>query len=158
MYKHILLPIDGSALSRQAIASAMLFAKNCGASVTALHVIPLPHEDLLEAWLHHDPGFAQRQQAMFDRLADEYLSFAANSALAEGIPCHCRKVQANEPWRAIVETAERQPCDLIYMASHGWQGGGERLPGSETLKVLEYCTVPVLVYKPAGARSHTSNQ
>ena len=67
MYKHILLPTDGSELSRQAVTSGILFAKNTGATVVGVHVIPLLREDRLEAWTHHDPHYAERRQALFDK-------------------------------------------------------------------------------------------
>jgi len=157
MYKHILLPTDGSALSRQAVISGILFAKNIGATVVGLHVIPVPHEDQLEAWMHHDPHYAERRQALFDKFADEYLSFVANSALAEEVLCTCKKVSSHEPYRAIVKTAEQAHCDLIYMASHGWKGGEAQLLGSETLKVLYHSKVPVLVHMPAREKTHVGS-
>lgn len=147
MYKHILLPTDGSELSRQAAASCILFAKNTGATVVGVHVIPLSREDRLEAWTHHDPHYAERRKAIFEKFADEYLSFIANDAMAEGVPCTCKIVHEAEASMGIVKTAEQMRCDLIYMASHGWKGGEAELLGSETLKVLHYSKVPVLVYK-----------
>jgi len=160
MFKHILLPTDGSESSRQAVAGGILLAKECGASVVALHVIPVPHDDLLEAWMHHDPQFAQHRQALFDKFADIYLAFVASSALAHQVPCVCRKAAANEPYQAILETAEQANCDLIYMASHGWKGGAAQLLGSQTVKVLHYSHIPVLVHKPgrAGAERNISNE
>jgi nucleotide-binding universal stress UspA family protein len=154
MYKHILLPTDGSELSRQAVTSGILFAKNTGATVVGIHVVPVPHEDRLEAWMHHDPHYAERRQALFDKFADEYLTFVANSALAEEVPCSCRKVNASEAWQAILATAQQTRCDLIYMASHGWKGDDDtQLLGSETLKVLHHSKVPVLVHKPARGKT-----
>lgn len=157
MYKHILLPTDGSRLSMEAIASGVLFARNLGATIVGVHVIPVPHEDKLEAWMHHDPHFAERQQALFDKFADEHLAFIANSALAEEVPCICKKIRANEPHLAIVKAAEQAQCDLIYMASHGWKGGEPQLLGSETLKVLHHSKVPVLVHKPPRGRTHVGS-
>lgn len=153
MYKRILLPTDGSELSRQAVTSGILFAKNISAIVVGVHAIPKPRQDLLEAWMHHDIHYAQRRKAMYDRFADECLEFVANCALAEGVPCICRKVTDNEPHLAIVDTAQQERCDLILMASHGWKGGESPLPGSETLKVLHYSPVPVLVYKKTAHRT-----
>lgn len=158
MYKHILLPSDGSELSRQAVISAMLFAKNTGATVVGVHVVPVPHEDKLEAWMHHDPNYAERRQALFDKFADECLAFIANCALAQEVPCTCKKVNANEPYLAILKTAEQSRCDLIYMASHGWKGDDAQLLGSETLKVLHHSKVPVLVHKPARPRPGVWNE
>lgn len=154
MYKHILLPTDGSALSKQAITSGILFAKNSGATVIGIYVTPVPHDEKLEAWMHHDPHYAERRQSLFDKFADEALSFLSNSALAEEVPCSCKHVSASEPWVAIVKAAEQGRCDLIYMASHGWKGGEAELLGSQTLKVLHHSKVPVLVHKPPRARSH----
>lgn len=135
MLKHILLPTDGSELSCQAVAGGILFAKSCGASIVALHLIPVPHPDLLEAWLHHDAQFTEHRHALFEKFADLYLASVAN-----------------EPYQAILEVAEPAKCDLIYMASHGWKGGGvAQLLGSQTVKVLHYSQVPVLVHKAARA-------
>ncbi len=148
MYRHILLPTDGSELSKQAVTSGILFAKNIGATVVGIHVAPVLQDDRLEDWLHHDPHHAERRKALFDTFADECLAFVANSALAEEVPCTCKKVSAKEPYQAIVKTAEQTHCDLIYMASHGWREE-EKLPlGSETLKVLHSSNVSVLVHKP----------
>ncbi|HJV83451.1 universal stress protein [Noviherbaspirillum sp.] len=148
MYKHILLPTDGSALSQKAVQSGILFAKNTDATVVGIHVIPAPHQDQLEAWMHHDPHYPERRQALFDKFADEYLSFIANSALAEEVPCSCKMIKADEPYLAIVKAAEQLHCDLIFMASHGWKGDSAQVLGSETLKVLIHSKVPVMVHKP----------
>lgn len=148
MHKHILLPTDGSARSRQAIRSGVLFARNTGASVTGIHVIPLQRQDLLEAWVHHDAQYARRRQELFEKFADQYLSFIANSALALGIPCTCKIIKAEDPYLAIVKEAGQSKCDLIYMASHGWKEDAGQLLGSETLKVLVHSRISVLVHKP----------
>lgn len=153
MFKRILLPTDGSELSRQAVAGGIAFAKHCGAGVVALHVIPLPHPDLLEAWLHHDAQFADHRQALFEKFANQYLDAVAASAQAQQVACECRKAAAPEPYQAILDTAEQAGCDLIYMASHGWKGGAAQLLGSQTVKVLHYSQVPVLVHKAARERS-----
>lgn len=158
MYKHILLPTDGSALSKKAVTSGIIFARNTGATVVGIHVLPVPHADQLEAWMHHDPHYEQQRQALFDKFADEYLAFIANSALAEGVPCICKKVRANEAFLAIVKMAEQSRCDLIYMASHGWKGGEAQLLGSQTVKVLHHSKVPVLVHKPGRDRSHVERE
>lgn len=151
MYKHILLPTDGSMLSQQAIRSGVLFARNTGATVTGIHVIPRQRQDRLEAWMHHDAHYAEKRQELFEKTADKYLAYIANSALAEGISCTCKLVKSDEPYRAIVKTAEKERCDLIFMASHGWKGDSALILGSETLKVLLHSKVPVLVHKPIAA-------
>lgn len=151
MFTRILLPTDGSALSRQAVTDGILLAKQSGADVVAVHVLPVPHDDLLDAWLHHDPQFALHQQALFEKSADTFLSFVAASAQAQHVQCVCRKVRAAEPYLAILDTARQESCDLIYMAPHGWKGGAAQLLGSQTVKVLHYSDIPVLVHKSRGA-------
>jgi nucleotide-binding universal stress UspA family protein len=157
MFKHILLPTDGSALPRQAVAGGLQLAKECGASVVAVHVVPVPHADQLEAWMHHDPQFGDRRKALFDKFADTYLAAVAAGAQAQQVPCECRQLAAAEPYQAILEAAEQADCDLIYMASHGWKGAAHLL-GSQTVKVLHYSQIPVLVHKPGRPGPDTRNQ
>lgn len=153
MYKRILLPTDGSKLSRQAVFSAIMFARNTGATLVGIHVVPQPHPDQLQAWLHHDPHFEEKRQALLDKFADEFLSFVSDSAQAQGVSCICKKVREGLPWQAIVKAAQQERCDLIYMASHGWHGDDKsEMLGSETLKVLHYSKVPVLVFKSSPGR------
>jgi nucleotide-binding universal stress UspA family protein len=148
MFKHILMPTDGSTESRHAVASGIRFAKDAGAGVVGVHVIPMPHLDQLEAWTHHDPNYVQQRQALFDKFADAYLAFIADMALAAGVPCICEKISANDPAATIVKTAEYARCDLIWMASHGWKGNSAQLLGSQTVKVLHLSKIPVLVHQP----------
>ncbi|MGV3741798.1 MAG: universal stress protein [Burkholderiaceae bacterium] len=152
MFKRILLPTDGSRLSKQAVESGVRLARQCGAAVVGIHVVAVPQADRLEAWMHVDPHYEERRQALFDRFADEYLSFISACALAEGVPCTVQKVQENEPYAGIVRASEEDRCDLIYMASHGWSEGQSQLLGSVTHKVLHASTIPVLVYKPGHDR------
>lgn len=147
MYQHILLPTDGSALSREAVAAGISLARDAGAAVLGCHVVALPRADQLDAWLHHDPDYAQRRQAVFEKIADEYLAFVADCAAAQGVRCACVKSFGHEPALEIAATAVREACDLIYLASHGWKGDGGQWPGSVTLGILRHSQVPVLVYK-----------
>ena len=147
MFRHILLPTDGSALSREAISCAVLFALNIGARLTGVHVLPTPQQDRLEAWIHQEPQHASRKKALLDRMAADYLAFIANSALAEGVPCHCRTIYADLPWQAILNEARHQHCDLIFMASHGSSKEAQSGIGSQTEEVVRHSSLPVLVYR-----------
>jgi nucleotide-binding universal stress UspA family protein len=153
MYKRILLPTDGSALSKQAVQSGIRLAKQCGAEVVGIHVVALAPAGQIEAWVTHAPYLRQRRQAMFDRLADEYLADVTAQATAAAVPATVLKVHAPEPWEAIARSAEDLGCDLIFLASHGWKGDRSRMVGSETLKVLQESALPVLVHKPAPAKA-----
>lgn len=152
MYKRILLPTDGSALSREAVRGGVQFAKDCGAEVVGIHVVSLAAGAQLDTWVAHAPHLAQRRQALFDKLADEYLADITTTATGGHVASTVIKVHAPEPWQAIVHAADDLDCDLIYLASHGWKGDRARMLGSETLKVLQESKVAVLVHKPvAGA-------
>lgn len=147
MVQPMLLPTDGSALSREAVAAGISLARDAGAAVLGCHVIALPRADQLDAWLDHDPDYAQRRQALFEKIADEYLAFVADCAAAQSVSCTCVKSRGHEPALDIVAMAARQACDLIDVASHGWKNDGEQWPGSVTLEVLRHSQVPVLVHK-----------
>lgn len=148
MYSHILLPVDGSELSREAAAAGIRLAAEGGGRVTALHVVPHVRHDLLEAWAHEDPHYERRRRALFSRFADGYLAAVGAMAAGAGVPCVLSKGEG-DPHRVILARVAELHCDLVCMASHGWSGGGLALPGSETLKVLIGSHVPVLVYKRA---------
>lgn len=151
MYQRILLPTDGSALSREAVEAGIVLARDAGAAVLGCHVVTLPRADRLEAWLHHDPRYAQRRQALFEKIADEHLAFVADCAAAQGVRCTCMKAHGHDPALAIAAMAAREGCDLVYMASHGWKGDAGQWPGTVTLDVLRHSGVPVLVHKAAAA-------
>jgi len=147
MYHDILLPTDGSALSRKAVEGGIALARRIGAQVHGLYVVPLLRPDALDSMLHLDPGLAHRQAELFERLGDGYLEQISAAARAAGVTCDCHKVRASAPQPVILLEAARLGCDLIYMASHGWNGDQDRLLGSVTLRVLNTSPVPVLVHK-----------
>ncbi len=79
--------------------------------------------------------------------AREVLGDARSRATTAGVPCEVISVVNDAPWQAIIEAAQRQGCDLVFMASHGRRGVAGMLLGSETQRVLTHCKVPVLVYR-----------
>ena len=149
MYKNILLPTDGSALSRQAVAAGIALAGSLGASVVGMHVLPQLRKDQLEAWMHHDPDHARHWQALLDKFADDYLKVVTEAAQAAHVHCVCCKETADNPSAAIVHAAKVRHCDLIYIGSHGLSDDSSGMLGSVTMKVLHESSVPVLVHKVA---------
>lgn len=148
MYKHILVPTDGSPLSAKAVKTAINLAKRLEAKVTALHVIP-PFEPLYyEAMMVYVPvdGFdPETYQKTTEEHARNILEAVMERAQIAGVTCATRFVVDAEPWRAIRECARAHKCDVIVMSSHGRRGIKGLLLGSETLKVLTHCKFPVLV-------------
>ncbi len=148
MYKHILVPTDGSTLSAKAVKTAINLAKRLEARVTALHVIP-PYQPLYyEAMMVHipadsfDPEIYRKATEEHARNILEAVTERADSA---GIACATAFVTDAEPWRAIRDCARSRKCDVIVMSSHGRRGISGLLLGSETLKVLTHSKFPVLV-------------
>ena len=80
-----------------------------------------------------------------DARAEKYLRMVKDAAEAAGVPFAAVHVVHDLPYEAIINTAHRQDCDLIFMASHGRKGMAALLIGSETMKVLTHSKIPVLV-------------
>ena len=145
MHRHILIPTDGSALSQSAIEYGVALAKSVNAKVTILTVSALFQTLALESGMVTETPEEYREHMA--RLAAEYLNVAKETALAAGVICETMHVEHDQPYLAIIETAEQRFCDLIVMASHGRRGFSAVVLGSETLKVLTHSTVPVLVIR-----------
>ncbi|MBL8245496.1 MAG: universal stress protein [Rhodanobacteraceae bacterium] len=147
MYTHILVPVDGSALSDKALDHALQLARGIGARVSTLHVVTNFVGDAgFEVPLLADTAREAFQQRAIDE-AESILARAARQGEAQGVPVGTHYVLASDPSRVIVDETERRGCDLIVMASHGRRGLEALLLGSETQKVLTHCKVPVLVVR-----------
>jgi len=144
MYKHILLPTDGSELSKAAIQHGIELAKAIGARVTAL-VVSTPLNSLVIDLSVVSSALDQYKALVVEQTA-KYLDNVRSNAVAEGVDCSTLCIEHDKPYEAIIDIAQKQGCDLIVMASHGLRGVSAIL-GSETLKVLTHTTVPILVYR-----------
>jgi nucleotide-binding universal stress UspA family protein len=145
MYKQILLPTDGSELSERAVLAGVSFAKEVGASVVGITVLPNFHTftadtDLLEST-------EDEYLASSEARGSKILGTVTNAANAAGVPCVTIMPRSDHPHEAIIRSARERGCDLIVMASHGHHGIAGVLLGSETQKVLVHSSIPVLVYR-----------
>jgi len=147
MFRHLLLPTDGSKLSSRAVKIGIDFAKKTRARVTAIHVVP-------EFTLMVDDGITMLSPALKKRFEDEgraraqkMLNDVAKQARARGVRCTTLCVASDLPYQQIIAVARKKKCDLIMMASHGRRGLSSLLLGSETAKVLLHSKVPVLVVR-----------
>lgn len=149
MYKHILVPTDGSVLSDKAVVAAIKLAKLAGARITAFHTVE--SYPLQGAYAAEASGVAELQPEIFAQRSEEYakrvLDAVAAAAAAENVQCTTAYGTGNSASQAIVEKANEDQCDLIVMASHGRRGLEGFLLGSETQKVLTHSSIPVLVYR-----------
>lgn len=145
MFKHILLPTDGSRLSEKAIKNCVRMAKKNDAKITALTVIPKFHTFTYEIEMLETTRKEYEEQAAAQ--AQGFVDYARKVASAAGVDCDGVKVVSDQPYKEIIKTAQKKGCDLILMASHGRRGIEGFLLGSETQKVLTHSKVPVLVYR-----------
>lgn len=139
MYKHILLPTDGSELAQRGVEHGLGLAKETGSKVTVITVAqpyPLHSAATIDTW-----SSAQKQRA------DEALATAKTAAKIHGVEVSTRQEVHESAAEAIVETAEALGCDLIVMASHGRRGVSRLLLGSQTNEVVSFSSVPVLVVR-----------
>lgn len=145
MFKHLLLPTDGSAASEGAIRQAMQFAKEAGARVTGFYAKPEFHTFTYQAEMLEDTR--EQFEKDSEEQARKYLAVIESAARDAGVPCDVVYKASEHPYEAIIAEATGRGCDLIAMASHGRRGMKGLLMGSETQKVLTHSTIPVLVYR-----------
>jgi nucleotide-binding universal stress UspA family protein len=146
MYKNILLPTDGSALSAIAIDNGLKFAKAVGAKITGFYVMLERQPESFEDYAPVDVK-APKLDEVAKQEADKCLKAIADKAQAMGVPCQTHAIKHASPHQAIITIATTTGCDLIIMASHGKKGITGELVGSETARVITHCKIPVLVYR-----------
>ena len=146
MFKHILIPTDGSELSKKAIRIGIDLAKFHGARVTGVHAVPDYH--LMIAYEGaFDPITEERIEKEARLRAESYLDYIKQAAAEAGVECETVCETNDHPYDAIIKAAEAGGCDLIVLHSHGRKGIAAALLGSETRKVLFYAKIPVMVVR-----------
>lgn len=151
MFTHLLVPTDGSALSRQAVTQAIRFARDAGARVTffcAEEDVPTLYAGLGAIFDSHTTS-TYRDAAT--AAATDLLAECLRDASAAGVQADSLILACDAPWQGILVAARLHECDLIFMASHGRRGLAALTLGSETQDVLTHSPIPVLVYRSAPA-------
>jgi len=136
MYKHILVPTDGSELAHKAVVHGLSLAKALGAQITVLSVQPSITPSRFEEYV-------KEMRAQTASVLNQ-IAVAAEDA---GVQCETMQVTHDHPHEAIIAVAKDEGCDVIVMASHGRSGIVSILLGSVTAKVLAHATIPVVVYR-----------
>jgi nucleotide-binding universal stress UspA family protein len=153
MFKHILMPTDGSEHSERAIERGIELAKLCGAKVTGIHVMQdyrmlIGPEGLAPSEL--DQGMEERERER----AASFLAFVQKTADAAGVSCDTVIAQGPQPYDAIVDAANERGCDLIVMTSRYRKGLVSLLLGSEASRVLHRSSIPVLTFRALMSADH----
>ncbi|MDP2238693.1 MAG: universal stress protein [Burkholderiales bacterium] len=147
MFKHILVPTDGSRLSHKAMSAAMKLAKLADSRLTVLHVVARINPLLFTDGYVIEPELLKDYEAAEHEKGEKYLKKAAAAAVRMGVRCTTRLVTSDTPHKVIISTARSRDCDVIVMASHGRGNLSALLMGSETTQVLAHCKRPVLVVR-----------
>lgn len=149
LFKHILVPTDGSELSRGAAERAIAIAAAMGSRLTFFHARPERRQSFFggEGGGYVDQMPAEELERQSLAQAKQYLDQLQALAKAQGVGSDQVIGDEVAPYEAIIETATARGCDLIVMASHGRRGIKSLILGSETQKVLTHSKIPVLVYR-----------
>jgi nucleotide-binding universal stress UspA family protein len=148
MYKHILIPTDGSEIARKAIESGIDYARESGASITFFTAVPeyeLPSPS--EIMAHKPVPSLEEHEQRSAQLAQKRLASALERARSCGVAFDTDHALSNQPYKAIIDAAKRHGCDAIFMGSHGRSGLAKLWHGSETEEVLEHSDIPMVVYR-----------
>lgn len=147
MFKNILIPTDGSETAQKAVRAGIELAAEIGA-----RVIGYCAQEPVPTHIHGEGYIADKAMVLeFERRASEFanqnVKAIADAAKVAGVPCTPLVTKAAVPYRGIVEAAEKNGCDAIFMASHGHRGLARLLLGSVTQEVLTHSKIPVLVFR-----------
>jgi nucleotide-binding universal stress UspA family protein len=140
MYRHILIPTDGSELAGHGLAHGLALAKSLGAKASVIFVVE-PFSEMTGRYLETIERYVELRKEQATTVLDR----AAKAAKEAGVSCETVQVENGHPHQAIIAAAEDKGCDLIVMSSHGRSGLSMLLIGSVTNKVLTLAKTPVLV-------------
>jgi len=153
MFKHILMPTDGSEHSERAIERGVELAKLCGAKVTGIHVMP-DYRLMIAYEGAFDSATYERVEEEARARAANFLAFVQKTADAAGVPCETVAATNEHPYDAIVNTANERGCDLIVMTARYRRGLVALIMGSETTRVLHRASIPVLMFRALMSADH----
>ncbi|MCF8160562.1 MAG: universal stress protein [Polaromonas sp.] len=146
MFKHILVPVDGSETAQMAVDKATALAKAFGSLVTVIYVIdPYPFTGVGTDFAYGQAEYLNAATAE----ANEAVRLAKQSFADSGVSVDTSVVEAHTAWRGIVEAGDSLQADLIVMGSHGRNALEKLVLGSVAQAVLSHTKLPVLVVRDA---------
>jgi nucleotide-binding universal stress UspA family protein len=148
MFKHILIPTDGSKLALKGIKAGVKLARALGARVTGLYVVPPYLPPMYGEGAIYVPGLSAREYKRNGaRAAKKALAVVEIEARLAGVPFAAKVIYGALPWEGILRAVRSGKCDAVAIASHGRGGLGGLILGSETQRVLAHSKIPVLVVR-----------
>lgn len=144
MFKHILLPVDGSSTSLMAVDKACGLAQAFKSTVTVIYVIDL----YAFSGVGTDFAYGQAQYlGAATAEANEALQSATQVLEAAGVTVKASIIEGHAIYRGILETASAIDADLIVLGSHGRRGLERLVLGSVAAQVLAHAHLPILVVR-----------
>ena len=144
MYKHILVPVDGSTASMAALDKAAGVARAYAVPVTAIFVIdPYPFTGVGADFAYGQAQYLSAATAEANKALEDVQKTMADAGVAvktlvgEGHAVH----------EGIARVGENVGADLIVMGSHGRRGLEKLVLGSVAQRVLQTARMPVLVVR-----------
>jgi nucleotide-binding universal stress UspA family protein len=140
MFRHVLVPLDGSHLAEAALPAASAIASRLGASVTLIHVIE-----------RHPPEAIHSDRHL--RSVDEATAYLAETARKDFSPelrveTHVHTAEVDDVARSIVDHADELEPDLVVMCTHGRGGPRDLVFGTIAQQVIALGKTPVLLIRP----------
>ncbi len=147
MFNKILIPTDGSELSRKTVKAGIEFANQIKAKVVGFYATEKYSIVMYDEYVQPDIISLEEHHRLEEIRAKAYLGYIETAAKNVGVECTTEFSESCQHYEAIIKTAQNQGCDLIFMASHGRRGLSALVLGSETNKVLTHSKIPVVVYR-----------
>jgi nucleotide-binding universal stress UspA family protein len=148
MFRHILIPTDGSPLSARGVLTGVNLARALGARVSGVHVMPprpfAGYDENTPLYAGLTPGDWRKHH---EQAAREALALVEREARAAKVPCSSGIVRDALAWKGILRFARSKKCDAIVLGSHGRGALGGLILGNETQHVLARSKIPVLVVR-----------
>ncbi len=142
MYKHMIIPTDGTEAGTRAVEQGLDLARAIGAKVTILTVLQPFHTFTFVADALTETAEVHQQHLEEHVQADNRLE---EKVRASGVDCTHIRAEHDHLNEAVRRTAEAQGCDLVVMPAHERYGLLGRSLDSETVKLLSHSRLPVLV-------------
>ena len=145
MFKHLLVPLDGSRLAELALPMAKSLAHQFNGRITLLQVVPLPYA---VGFGHEASGVYSNLNSVNQDLKHEaatYMEEKRQDLHKAGIQVDVQLVMGKSPAEAILTAVDELNADTIVMSTHGRSGVMRWVFGSVADKVLRQARVPILL-------------
>lgn len=146
MFKHMIIPTDGSPLAQRAAKAGIRLASTLGARVLGYYALEALQPIYVQGYVFdtHDVVELERRAS---NEGQKHLEKIGTAAKAAGVPFRPVVTKTNVAYDGILRAAKKYKCDVIFMASHGRRGLSKFILGSVTQRVLAQSNITVIVYR-----------